>query len=64
MANGANDGGNLSPDAKAEIHRYLWKLAAPFGITNLVAILVGLAYIFFVLPNVRPGSFASGARLF
>jgi hypothetical protein len=45
------DNDKLTLAAKAEIHRYLWKLAAPFGITNLVAVFVGLSYIFFVLPN-------------
>lgn len=45
------DESRLTPAAKEEIHRYLWKLAAPFGITNLIAVVVGLSYIFFVLPN-------------
>ena len=48
----SQDEDKLTPAAKAELHRYLWKLAAPFGITNLIAVLVGLNYIFFVLPNV------------
>ena len=41
----------LTPAAKVEINKYLWRLAATFGATNIVAIVAGLTYIFFVLPN-------------
>ena len=41
----------LTPEAKAEINKYLWRIAAYFGLTNLIAIVAGLTYIFFVLPN-------------
>ncbi len=41
----------LTIEAREHINRYLWRLAGYFGVTNLVAIAIGLSYIFFVLPR-------------
>ena len=41
----------LTDEAKAEINRYLWRIAAYLGVTNLLAIGAGFVYIFFVLPT-------------
>lgn len=42
----------LTPAEKDAINHYLWRLAAAFGIPNVVVLVGAMAYVFFVLPGI------------